>query len=94
MIPRDESIISMGEFERKLEGNYEFPIDGPLASPTPGPALAPSESMSTLNSTGGGYKYKTHLLSRYSSQLEEENRILKELLRNALKSEPIVIIVN
>ena len=47
------------------------------------PISMPSEeiSLSTINSTG--FKYKTQLLSRYSSQLEEENRMLKELLRNA-----------
>ena len=36
-------------------------------------------SISTTNSVG--FKYKTHLYNRYSSQIEEENRVLDQLLR-------------
>ena len=38
----------------------------------------PSDSISTMNS---GYKFKNHLWIRYSTELEEENRMLKEMLR-------------
>ena len=38
----------------------------------------PSVSTSTLSA---GFKYKTHLLSRYSSELEAENRLLKQIIR-------------
>ena len=38
----------------------------------------PSMSTSTVSV---GFKYKTHLLSRYSTELEEENRLLKKIIR-------------
>ena len=38
----------------------------------------PSVSTSTVSA---GFKYKTHLLSRYSSELEAENRLLKQIIR-------------
>ena len=55
--------------------------NGSLSSHSPMSMPSEETSLSTINSSG--FKYKTQLLSRYSSQLEEENRMLKELLRNA-----------
>ena len=40
-----------------------------------------SEETSVSTSVSTGFKYKRHLYSRYSSELEEENKMLKNLLR-------------
>ena len=50
----------------ELSGNYSSSSDT-------------SGSTSTTNSVG--FKYKTHLYQRYSSQIEEENRIREQLFR-------------
>ena len=90
LIPRDESIMSLGEFERKYEqerGLYQS-HDGSisLSSLSTRSRLTPPPSedlsLSTMNSSG--FKFKTQLLSRYSIELEEENRMLKQLIRYVL----------
>ena len=84
---RDDSIISIGDLERKYEQNGSLSsicdsLKGRNGSLTSSHNSFPSVdvSLSTINS--GTFKFKTQLLSRYSSQLEEENKVLKELLRN------------
>ena len=85
LLPRDESILSLGEFEMKYEqerGLYQS--NGSMSLSSHSLLSPPSEdiSLSTMNSSG--YKFKTHLLSRYSIELEEENRMLKQLIRDVL----------
>ena len=85
LLPRDESILSLGEFERKYEqerGLYQS--NGSMSLSSHSLLSPPSEdiSLSTMNSSG--YKFKTQLLSRYSIELEEENRMLKQLIRYVL----------
>ena len=38
-----------------------------------------TDSATTMNSSG--YKFKSHLLVRYSAEVEEENRVLRQMLR-------------
>ena len=82
---RDDSIdfeLDYNVNHSSLSNNDSLPRrNGSLSSHSPISMQSEETSLSTMNSTG--FKYKTQLLSRYSSQLEEENRILKELLRNA-----------
>ena len=85
LIPRDESILSLCEFERKYEqerGLYQS--HGSMSLSSHSLLTPPSDdiSLSTMNSSG--FKFKTQLLSRYSIELEEENRMLKQLIRNVL----------
>lgn len=87
LIPRDESILSLCEFERKYEqerGLYQS--NGSMSLSSHSLLSPPSEdiSLSTMNSSG--FKFKTQLLSRYSIELEEENRMLKQLIRDVLNS--------
>ena len=85
LLPLEESILSLSEFERKYEqerGMYQS--SGSLSSHSL--LFLPSEdlslSTSTLNSSR--FKFKTQLLSRYSIELEQENRMLKQLIRYSL----------
>ena len=71
-VKRKDSAMSTGS---DYPGDYSSSsLNGSMSSTT----SIPSVSTSTLSM---GFKYKTHLLSRYSSELEEENRLLKQIIR-------------
>ena len=73
-VKRKDSAMSTGS---DYPGDYSSSsLNGSMSSTTSLPSVSRSTSAMSV-----GFKYKTHLLSRYSSELEEENRLLKQIIR-------------
>ena len=71
-------LLSVKRKDSAMSTGSDYPDSSSLNGSMSSTTSIPSVSTSTLSM---GFKYKTHLLSRYSSELEEENRLLKQIIR-------------
>ena len=77
VVTTQNALLAVKRKDSAMSTGSDYPAEYSSSSMS-STASIPSVSTSTLSL---GFKYKTHLLSRYSSELEEENRLLKQIIR-------------
>ena len=79
VVTTQNTLLSTKRKDSAMSTSSDYPADFSSSSLSISSTTSvPSVSTSTLSV---GFKYKTHLLSRYSTELEEENRLLKKIIR-------------